>query len=83
MPADLFDSEQEWPSGLPPEGAEGEDDLDSVGLAKLNEAVVAATDWTTETILRQLERGNPQPADSSACIGGKQAEERVVHRNRR
>jgi Protein of unknown function DUF262 len=60
MTADLFDPEQEWTSGMPPEGAEGEEDLDRAGLAKLSDAVVAATDWTTETILRQLERGNIQ-----------------------
>jgi hypothetical protein len=38
--------------------SEGEDDLDKPDLRKLNQAVVAASDWTTETILRQLDRGN-------------------------
>jgi hypothetical protein len=37
---------------------EGEDDLDATGLQRLGEAVVSGSDWTTETILRQLERGN-------------------------
>jgi Protein of unknown function DUF262 len=37
---------------------EGEDDLDATGLQRLSEAVVSGSDWTTETILRQLERGN-------------------------
>jgi hypothetical protein len=60
MPDDVLDSEQEWTSGVSSEGSEGEDDLDKVGLKRLNEAVVAATDWTTETLLRQLERGNIQ-----------------------
>jgi hypothetical protein len=38
--------------------AEGEDDLERADLQRLNEAVVAATDWTSETIIRQLDRGN-------------------------
>jgi hypothetical protein len=38
--------------------SEGEDDLDKPDLTKLNEAVVAASDWTAETIVRQLDRGN-------------------------
>ena len=37
---------------------EGEDDLDPAGLRQLNATVVSGSDWTTETILRQLERGN-------------------------
>jgi hypothetical protein len=37
---------------------EGEEDLDEAGLRRLGEAVVSGSDWTTETILRQLERGN-------------------------
>jgi hypothetical protein len=37
---------------------EGEDDLDKTSLQHLKEAVVSGSDWTTETILRQLERGN-------------------------
>lgn len=40
------------------EGSEGEDDLGQVQPAKLRETLVAATDWTTETILRQLDRNN-------------------------
>jgi len=60
MPDDVFEPEQEWTSGVPTEGSEGEEDLDKAGLQQLNEAVVAATDWTTETLLRQLDRGNIQ-----------------------
>jgi hypothetical protein len=60
MTEDILEPEQEWTSGLPSEGSEGEEDLDKAGLQRLNEAVVAATDWTTETLLRQLERGNIQ-----------------------
>jgi hypothetical protein len=37
---------------------EDEEDLDQAGLQRLGEAVVSGSDWTTETILRQLERGN-------------------------
>ena len=37
---------------------EGEEDLDQASLQRLGEAVVSGSDWTTETILRQLERGN-------------------------
>jgi hypothetical protein len=40
------------------EGSEGEDDLAQIQPAKLREISVAATDWTTETILRQLDRKN-------------------------
>jgi hypothetical protein len=42
---------------VPPDG-EGEDDLRKIDLQRLNEAVVASTDWTAETIVRQLDRGN-------------------------
>lgn len=38
--------------------SEGEEDLDEASLQRLGEAVVSGSDWTTETILRQLERGN-------------------------
>ncbi len=38
--------------------SEGEDDLAKPDLKKLNESVVAASDWTAETIVRQLDRGN-------------------------
>jgi hypothetical protein len=41
-----------------PTDTEGEDDLDRPDLQKLNEAVVAASDWTAETIVRQMDRGN-------------------------
>jgi hypothetical protein len=44
--------------GVMREGAEGEDDLQPVSARQLNETVVAATDWTTETIVRQLDRQN-------------------------
>jgi hypothetical protein len=37
---------------------EGEEDLTALDSAAFSQAVVFATDWTTETILRQLERGN-------------------------
>ncbi len=40
------------------EGAEGEDDLAQLQPGKLRATLVAATDWTTETILRQLDRKN-------------------------
>lgn len=38
--------------------AEGEDDLERPDLNRLSEAAVAASDWTAETIVRQLDRGN-------------------------
>jgi len=60
MPGEAQEPEQEWTSGLPSEDSEGEEDLDRAGLRKLNEAVVAATDWTTETLILQLERKNIQ-----------------------
>lgn len=46
------------PEELEPVGSEGEDDLQGLDPKSLSEAVVFATDWTAETILRQLERGN-------------------------
>lgn len=38
--------------------AESEEDLDLRGGQSINTAVVTSTDWTTETILNQLRRGN-------------------------
>jgi hypothetical protein len=58
MPTDESQSEYELQYGAEGEGAEGEEDLDSLSLDRLSEAVVTGTDWTAETILRQLERGN-------------------------
>lgn len=46
------------PEELEPVGGESENDLQGLDAQTLSEAVVFATDWTTETILRQLERGN-------------------------
>jgi hypothetical protein len=46
------------PEELEPVGGESEDDLQGLDPKSLSEAVVFATDWTAETILRQLERGN-------------------------
>lgn len=46
------------PEELEPVGGESEDDLQGLDPESLSEAVVFATDWTAETILRQLERGN-------------------------
>ena len=45
---------------VPPEPVEveDEDDLEKGELRDLNKTVVAASDWTTETIIRQLDRGN-------------------------
>jgi hypothetical protein len=51
-------SDYELKFGILGEGSEGEDDLEKPSLQRLSEAVVTGTDWTTETILRQLERGN-------------------------
>ncbi len=44
-------------SGLDP-ASESEDDLEASSPDALSTAVVTGTDWTAETILRQLERGN-------------------------
>jgi hypothetical protein len=56
MPDDVLED------GLNVEGvrpdSEGEDDLETLDLGRVNEAVVAASDWTTETIVHQLNRGN-------------------------
>ena len=38
--------------------SESEEDLTSLDSAAFSQAVVFATDWTAETILRQLEKGN-------------------------
>lgn len=40
------------------EGSENEDDLGEVDPLLLGRSVVAGTDWTSDTILRQLEKGN-------------------------
>ncbi|MHA2936882.1 DUF262 domain-containing protein [Vibrio sp. RC27] len=37
---------------------EFDDYLDEIGLAEFGNAVVTGTDWTTETIIRQVEKGN-------------------------
>src|SRR5687767_8254345 len=53
--------QQEDPNPIPEPletETEGEEDLDQTSLQRLSEAVVSGSDWTTETILRQLERGN-------------------------
>ncbi len=47
-----------WTIGGSPEGTEGEEDLNAESLQRVTQAVVSSTDWTAETILRQLERGN-------------------------
>ncbi len=39
-------------------GLESEEDLTSLDTAIFSQAVVFSTDWTAETILRQLEKGN-------------------------
>src|SRR5689334_14819307 len=38
--------------------AEGEEDLSSLTPRAISQSVVFSTDWTTETILRQLDKGN-------------------------
>jgi len=55
---DELQAEYELKFGTLGEGAEGEEDLPQPTLQGLSEAVVTGTDWTAETILRQLERGN-------------------------
>ena len=42
----------------PFEDDESEEEYGSVSPQRFSEAVVSATDWTTETIISQLERGN-------------------------
>jgi hypothetical protein len=49
---DYFDDPESDPT------QENEDDLEPVELDDVAEALVTATDWTTETILNQLRRGN-------------------------
>lgn len=58
MPTDYPKGEDETILYGTTEGTEGEEDLNKQSLGRLNEAVVSASDWTTETILLQLERGN-------------------------
>src|SRR5713226_2936552 len=41
-----------------PEGTESEEDLGAIDPSLLGRAVVAGTDWTAETILSQLAKGN-------------------------
>ncbi|MEZ6234825.1 MAG: DUF262 domain-containing protein [Phycisphaerales bacterium] len=42
----------------PDDASESESDLPELQPAQVTEAVVTATDWTTETIIAQLRRGN-------------------------
>jgi hypothetical protein len=49
---DYFDDPESDPT------QENEEDLEPASLADVANAVVTATDWTTETLLRQLARGN-------------------------
>lgn len=44
--------------GHPSEGSESEEDIGRVDPALVNKAVVTGTDWTAETILKQLQKGN-------------------------
>lgn len=44
--------------------AENEDDIATIAPASVQQAVVAATDWTTETLVRQFERGTIELAPS-------------------
>ena len=43
---------------LPAEGVESEDDLELLDPSILGKAVVSSTDWTAETIIGQLAKGN-------------------------
>src|SRR5712671_4799049 len=43
---------------VPAEGVESEDDLKSLDPSILGKAVVSSTDWTAETIIGQLAKGN-------------------------
>src|SRR5579863_6855302 len=58
MDEDNSSASEIWTVAGPIEGTEGEEDLNTASLQKVTEAVVSSTDWTAETILRQLERGN-------------------------
>ncbi len=49
---DYFDDPESDPT------QENEEDLERTSLPDVASAVVTATDWTTETLLRQLDRGN-------------------------
>jgi Protein of unknown function DUF262 len=40
------------------DGTEGEDDLERLDLGQIRQTVVAAADWTTQTIVSQLDQGN-------------------------
>lgn len=43
-----------------PEAGEGVDDLAPLNQDSISQAVVSATDWTTETIISQINKGNIQ-----------------------
>jgi hypothetical protein len=59
MPEDegVESDEQTEQAALAADDVEGEEDLDR-DVSDLNLAVVAGADWTTETILSQLNKGN-------------------------
>src|ERR1035437_9473823 len=62
---------------LNPDDEEGEDDLGTLGQKIFDEAVIAATDWTAETLLSQLRQGhillNPHFQRREAWTPGRQS----------
>src|SRR5690348_9039922 len=54
----LQDEIDEIVFGIPNEGSETEEDVGRVDPSLVNKAVVTGTDWTADTILKQLEKGN-------------------------
>jgi uncharacterized protein DUF262 len=58
MSAKLAKAIGDFDDELGREGVEGEEDLDAVDVDVIHETVVAASDWTTQTILSQLDQGN-------------------------
>ncbi len=58
MPKNLARAEDDSSFEIPIEGTEGEEDLDKGAFGGLTNVSVGASDWTVETILRQMDRGN-------------------------
>lgn len=52
-----FDILEDLPDPLEAAGGEDEDDLDDLDVASFSSVAVSGTDWTVETIVRQLQRG--------------------------
>ena len=55
---EIIEIEQPSPFEIGDIDNESEDDLDNKGMDSIGEMAISGTDWTTETIVKQIEKGN-------------------------